>query len=104
MRLSVSSHPVVFAADDDETVDAGAAGVAVPYFDVVGVRGGAQGTALEASAVPDGYGEALGCVGEALLVAQPEGTAGPIEDHPGQIGVGVSVSRISRVRVRPRSS
>ena len=43
--------------------------------------------AFEASSVSDGYGEALGCVAEPLVAAQPEDPSGPVVDHARQVGV-----------------
>lgn len=60
---------VVFAADGDQVVDVGAAVVAVPFLDVVEFAAVYGGVAFEASSVADGYGQALGGVGEALVAA-----------------------------------
>ena len=79
---------VVVAADSGEIADVGPATVAVPFLDVVEFASVHGGTALEASAVSDGDCEALGNVAQSLVSTQPEGTAPPVEDHAGQLGVG----------------
>ena len=78
---------MVFAADGDQVVDIGSAIVSVPFSDVVKFATVHRSSALEATAVPDSHGESLGGIGEALAAAQPEGTAGPVEDHPVQLRV-----------------
>ena len=79
---------VVLAADGDEVIDVGGATVAVPFLDVVKIASVHGGAAFEAASVTDRDHEALGCVGEALVAAQPERATRPVEDHAGQLGVG----------------
>ena len=78
---------MVFTAHGNQVVDVGPAIVSVPFLDVVEFAAVHGSSTLEATAVPDGHGEPLGGIREALFAAQPEGTAGPVEGHPGQFRV-----------------
>ena len=78
---------MVFATDRDQVFDIGPATVAVPLSDMVKLASVHRSVALEASAVPYGHRKPLSSIREALLAAQPEGTAGPVEDHPCQLRV-----------------
>lgn len=78
----------MLAADGDQVVYIGPAAVAVPFPDVMELASVHRGAALEAATVSDSHRQPLGGVGEPLPAAQPQGTARPVEDHPGQFGIG----------------
>lgn len=79
---------MVVAANGDEVVDVGGPSVSVPFLHVVEFGSVHGCAAFEAAAVSDRYCESLGRVAESLVAAQPEGAAGPVEDHAGQLRVG----------------
>ena len=77
---------VAVAAEQGEIVDVGGPSVFPPDH-VVGLAEAVGGAADGAALVSDGEGDALGGVGVAVLVAQPEGLAFGVEKGRQDVGV-----------------